>query len=433
MSKLKWLCSILTNEHGQTLNVATKTNWDAAVPEYWDKAARFESDRMSVTNRLAGADGSDAAILQKTRLNRDPGDKITFTNLQRLLGKGVSGSTSLEGSEEKLAIGTYSVTVEYFRHATAANEIARKEVLFDFPSTSARRLGEWHARFRDDNMMDQLLNQDTIQTLYAGGATTRATVGPANTFSTRELKRLHLAARRRGVMPFRNTKKAPMPWPVYGCFISEVDYYNLADSDDFKQDVRLAAARGSNNPALDGNIDMYQGTMLWIFGSVNPGDGMLGSYLRPEARLASALTAAGTTVTVGANTAVTNVDYAQYFPTSGTNTLLIGSEQITYSSAASDTAWTSVTRGANGTTAATHSQGDLVTLNNIGKVLLFGANSALEAWAMPMTRIRQGRDYEFELGIGVKWIYEVKGVENSDGTLGNAVALEAYSSNPNTV
>lgn len=400
----------------------------------------YESDRLAVTSKLSGADGSDAPVVQKQDLTKQPGDKITFTTLQRLIGKGVSGTTALEGSEENIVNGTYTVTVQLFRHATAADDIARKEVIFDFPAVAGRRIGEWHARFRDDNLMDQVLNTDTIQTLYAGGKTSRGNLGPADMFNTRELQRLHLAGRRRGVTPFRTIRKGQMPWPIFGAFVSEVDYYNLVQSEDWKQDQRLAAERGNNNPALDGYTDMYQGIVLWVFGSVHPGDGLLGSFLRPEARVSTALTAAATSLVVGANTAVTNVDYPMYFPggyaygpaISGTHTLLIDSEQMTYTAAPTDTTFT-VTRAAGGTTAATHSQGALVTLNNVGKALLFGQNFALEAWAMPFTRIRQERDYGMELGLGGKWIYEAKGVANADGTLANCVALETYSANPNTV
>ena len=45
-----------------TLNVATKTTWDAIVPEYWDKTIMPEADRQSIGAKLAGPDGSDAPV-----------------------------------------------------------------------------------------------------------------------------------------------------------------------------------------------------------------------------------------------------------------------------------------------------------------------------------------------------------------------------------
>ena len=429
--------SVLWTEVGATLNVATQTNWDAITPEYWDRAVMSEADRSSLVSVLTGPDGSDAVLLEKDDLTKEPGDKITFSTLQRLLGKGVSGTTALEAAEEKLVPGTFNVSVTLYRHATAADDVARTVTLIKWPSMAAKRIGDWLSRRMDDDVTNQLLNTDTIQTLYGGGKASRATVGPGDSLDPNELTRLNLAGDRRGVKPFRTVKGGKLPFHVYAAIMSEVDYYNLISSDDFKQDVRLAEIRSSDNPALTDRIDMYKGAIIIRWASVNPGDGMLGSYLRPEARVAATFNSSVTTFTIGPTSAVTNVDYGQYFPTGATtHTLLVDSEEITYTGGASDpgdSSWGTVDRAEGGTTAASHTAGALVTLNNIGKVLLLGQNAGLRAWAMRPKRITQERDYGMEAGLGIKWVYGVKGVENADDTLANAVALEVYSANPNTV
>lgn len=418
-----------------TLNVATKTTWDASIPEWWDKKVMDDADRESIVQRMTGPDGSDAPVLEKVDLTKQKGDKITFTVLQRLIGKGVSSATALEGAEETIALGVHTVTVDLFRHATAANEIATTEAIFDFPSTSGRKLSEWLARFLDDRLTNQVVNTDidSNTTIYGGDATSRATLAPGDILTPTELRGLHMAAERRGVRPFRRLRTKTLPFPVFGALLSEVDYYNLAGSDDFEQDFRLAQARSDDNAVLSGYTDMYKGITLWRWASVNPGDGMLGNFLRPEARLAATITSAGTTVTAGPTTAVTNVDYWQYFPVSGTNTLLIDDEQISYTAVPGDSSLTVATRGANGTTAAAHTAGALMTLNNVGKVLLFGQNFAMQAWAKRPERIRQERDYAMELGLGIKFLYEVKGVDAADGSPANCFVLEVYGANPNTV
>ena len=57
----------------------------------------------------------------------------------------------------------------------------------------------------------------------------------------------------------------------------------------------------------------------------------------------------------------------------------------------------------------------------------------MEAWAKKPERIRQERDYGMELGLGIKFIYETKGVDAADGSPANCFALEVYGANPNTV
>lgn len=417
-----------------TMNVAVSTDFNSnSIPAVWQKAVQHVSDRMSISARLVGSESSDAPIVEKEDLTKGPGDTIRYVIYNRLIGKAKTGTTALQNTEEKMTNAADSVTVALHRHATAFDKFAAKVVLGDLEAIAARNVGEWHARYMDDEFTDQVINQDTPTILYGGDATSRATVAPGDIFGNSALKRLHAAAQRRGVQPWQTSGKARMPFPVYGAIINEIDYYNLVSSDGFTQDVRLAGERGKGNPALDGNIDMKDGIVIYRWSSVNPGDGMLGSYLRPEARLAATITSSGTTITAGANTAVTNVDYWQYFPQSGTNTLLIDSEQISYTATPGDSSLTVATRGANGTTQAAHTQGALMTLNNIGKVLLFGRHTAMRAWAQRPRRIRQDYDYEYENGRGIDFIYEVKGIEAADGNLANCVVMEVYSANPNTI
>ena len=57
----------------------------------------------------------------------------------------------------------------------------------------------------------------------------------------------------------------------------------------------------------------------------------------------------------------------------------------------------------------------------------------MRAWAMRPKRIQQKRDYDFEHGIGIEWIYGLESVQWGDDTVANAVVLETYSANPSTV
>tara|TARA_R100000458_G_C8198885_1_gene190037 strand:+ start:125 stop:580 length:456 start_codon:yes stop_codon:yes gene_type:complete len=71
---------------------------------------------------------------------------------------------------------------------------------------------------------------------------------------------------------------------------------------------------------------------------------------------------ASTTLDGGINNSVTSIDLtsAANFPTSGT--IVVGSEQITYTGKSTNQL-TGCTRGANSTTAASHSDDDAVTIN----------------------------------------------------------------------
>lgn len=75
----------------------------------------------------------------------------------------------------------------------------------------------------------------------------------------------------------------------------------------------------------------------------------------PETTLAASVTSAGPTITVAS---------ASGFPTSGTFTIQVDSEQMTVTAGQGTTTWT-VTRGVNGTTAAAHSSGASVDPTSI--------------------------------------------------------------------
>ncbi len=57
----------------------------------------------------------------------------------------------------------------------------------------------------------------------------------------------------------------------------------------------------------------------------------------------------------------------------------------------------------------------------------------MRAWALRPRRVSQERDYGMEAGLGIEFIYGVESVQNSDDTVANAVVMQTYSPNPNTV
>ena len=424
-----------------TLNLSiTGTEWVGSQPTLWDEALWEVSTRLSISDQLAGDERSGAAIIEKFDLTKKAGQTVTFTVVDPLIGEPVSGRTTLEGNEEDTNTTTVSVTVTHYRHGTATDELSQVIDIFgrQWEAKAATMIGDWFARRKDDDWLNQTLNTDTIQTLYAGNATSRANIQPGAYLLPNELRRLAMAAERRGAEPIKTFKTIKSTFPMYCALMSEVDYYNLVNDNNFRQDVRLAEVRGGDNPAIAGRINMYQGLLILRQSSVIAGTGFNGSYLRPEARLRTALTAAATTISIGPATQKTGVDYGKYFSQTGSaQLLLVDSEIISYTGAAatdpSNTGWATVSRAAGGSVAATHAAAALITQNNLGKVMVFGKNVTMRAWALRPRRKHQERDYEFEQGIAIQWIYGLVSKQWSDSTVANAVVMETYSTNPSTV
>lgn len=424
-----------------TLNVSTTASeWSGSQPTLWDEALWEVSTRLSISDQLSGDERSGAAIIEKFDLTKKAGQTLTFTIIDPLIGEPVSGRTTLEGSEEDTNTTTASVSVTHYRHGTATDELSQIIDIFGrkWESKAAEMIGDWFARRKDDDWLNQTLVTNTIQTLYAGNASSRNNIQPGAYLLPHELRRLAMAAERRGAQPVKTFKTIKSTFPMYCALMSEVDYYNLVNDANFRQDVRLSEVRGADNPALSGRINMYQGLLIMRLSSVPASTGLYGTYLRPEARLRTTMTAGQTTIDIGPATQKTGVDYGKYFSQTGsTQLLLVDSENISYTGAAATdpgtTGWATVSRAANGTAAAAHTAGALITQNNLGKVLVFGKGVTMRAWALKPRRKSQERDYQFEQGMAIQWIYGLQSVQWSDSTVANAVVMETYSANPSTV
>ena len=212
----------------------------------------------------------------------------------------------------------------------------------------------------------------------------------------------------------------------FGCVISEVDAYQLKLDGVWRNNIQYADVRGDKNRIFTGALGYLDGIWVYVYRGVKF-SGRLGSFLRPEAQVSGAINAAVTTITVGTNA---NVNYTKFFPATGT--LLIDNEQMTYTGLTNNT-FTGLSRGANGTTAASHAVGALVTQNNLGRCIFFGAEIAARAWGMLPTRITDVRDYGYEQGIGIMAYYGQKVIQDSGGKVPNFVQMNTYSPNPNAL
>lgn len=425
---------------GAYLNTVQTSDLTNLLPTYWDKSIIRIADRESFWTQLAGAEGSRSPIIEKRELSTKPGQTIRFSITGRLNRKVNTGSAALKNNEEKLPTGTFTVTVGLRRTATARDYMVDVTSIIDFAADAWPALKDWMKRDLDDQVFDGFLNQSTIKIQYANNKASRSALASGDVLTVVELMKLHNAARRRGVMPVQKVGSGNLQFPVYMTALSESDYYQLRSDPDYKQDVRHAAVQGKDNPVFKGCVtDMYQGILLFVHSAINNGDGKLGSFLRPEAELMTALTAIATTVAAGPSatgSAISNVDYWQYFPDTGSQVIRIESEDISYTGSSGSNPGDSnatVTRAANGTTAATHAAGSLITLRNTGKVLAFGPEAMMRAWARNQERTAELEDYGNELGIGIRYVNGVAIVQSTDGYGKNALALETWSPSVSTI
>lgn len=409
------------------LNDMTVTQLNAAIPTLWDPKVRLDAARKSFFGKFVGNERSNMPIIERKDFTQEPGNQINIQIMSQLLQEGVTGDTTLENAEEQFTLGQISITPNVLRHAVAINWRAKKQINFDAIMGIGNLLSSWLARRIDEDMWNELLINNAPAQMFAGNATSIATLNNTCSIGSDELSRGRVALERQGALPIKTVMDGEGEVDWYGCVISEVDAYQLKLDPIWKNNIQYADVRGDKNRIFTGALGYYDGIWVYVYRGVKFG-GRLGSFLRPEAAVTTTLTSVATTLTVGTNA---NVNYTKFFPATGT--LLIDNEQITYTGL-TNTTFTGLARGVNNTTAASHAVNALVTANNLGRAFFFGAEIAARAWGLDPTRITDVRDYGFEQGIGIMTYYGQRAIAASTTSLlPNAVLMNTYSPNPNSI
>lgn len=419
------------------MNSDTDSDLDNNVPEIWEKRLRYDAARKSFWGTMKGGEGSEKPIIEKDDFVNQAGDVIHIQVMSELYGPGVTGENTARGNEDKLSTGQFNVTVDWLRKVVAVTKKVKKEVNFEIMQEARIRIANWLARELDRQVFLDLTT-DTTHTLYAGNATSEATLGDDDTFTTNELDRIKLALDRKGAIPLSVESKGGQETYHYGCVISEVDEFNLRGDDRWLDAVKLSQLRGDNNPIFTGRPVEWNGLLVWTLRGVRAAGCVQGTPLRPETTVyvdgaGTALTAAATTINVG-GAAQSNVgqqkQFTLFFGTTGT--LKIDNEEIAYTGK-TYRSFTGCTRGSNGTTAATHAEGNLITQRDVSTVIGFGAEILCFAWGQQPKRIEDTDDYGFVTGIGIETLYGVQAIKDSGGATPNYLVMKAYSKNPGTI
>ena len=432
----KHLFSYLSNQRGETLN---NMGYDSgagalqyAIPTWWADRLRDDAVRRAFWgSRFEGKEGSRKPIIVNEDFTKKPGETIKFNVVSQLFSAGVTGETALMGNEDQLSLGQYTLTVDWLRNAVAYTKNLEKRVNFNIGQTIREKLSDWLSRRIDGDMFKEII-ADTSNTIYAGDATSEATLGSNDTFGTEEIDRIKLALQRTAV-PIRTEGPSGEEEEYFGCVISEIDEYWLKGDEVWKQAQRDAGPRDyTKNRIFTGALGMYNGIIVYVHRAKKSANDIQGSPLRPEVRLYT--TAASGDTEIIFDVVGTKKDYADFFGSTGT--LKIDSEEITYTSITAGTLagttyrFAGCTRGANGTTAAAHTAGALITQRDVSTVIGFGAEVAVRGWGMKPTPITQTYDYGFENGLGVAAVYGQQTIKDSAGSGVNAILMKCYANNP---
>ncbi len=429
----------LLNNRGETLNAMGYDSGAGvlqnAIPTFWSDRLRADAVKRAFWgSRFEGKEGSRKPIIVNEDFTKKPGETIKFNTVSQLFSAGVTGETSLEGNEDQLSLGQYTLTVDWLRNAVAYTKNVEKRVNFNIAQTIREELSDWMSRRIDGDMFSSIIS-GASNTVYAGDATSNAELGSNDHFGTEEIDRIKLVLQRTAI-PIRTEGPDGEETEYYGCVISEIDEYWLKGDSVWNQAQRDGGPRDyKQNRLFTGALGVYNGIILYVHRAKKSSTNITGSPLRPEVRLYTTAAAGDTEIIF--DVVGTKKNLGKYFASSGT--LRLDSEEISYTSVTAGTLtgttyrFAGCTRGANGTTAAAHTAGALITQRNVSTAIGFGAEIAVRGWGMKPTPITQTRDYGFEQGLGVQAVYGQSVIKDSGGSAVNYVLMKTYADNPNSI
>jgi N4-gp56 family major capsid protein len=266
---------------------------DPKAQKKWSGQLFVETTKKSYFDRFEGT-SENSVIQQKTDLESDAGDRISFDLSVQLRGRPTAGDDRLKGNEEALKFYTDEVIIDQIRKSVSAGgKMSRKRVAHDLRKVAKDRLSDYWAQYIDELKFIYLsgargMNEDFIEPvnyvghagnplrapdsqhlLFGGAATSKATLTASDKMNRTLIERAATKAR---MMRARDPKTANLlPISVdgekhYVMLMSPFQEFDLRDETGEKGWLEVqkaaASAEGKSNPIFKGGLGMINNIVL---------------------------------------------------------------------------------------------------------------------------------------------------------------------------
>lgn len=117
--------------------------------QQWDSDYFTQYLNQSFFKKFMGT-GSGKMIQVKEDLTKKPGDSVTYTLVNRLVGAAKGATEDLEGAEEDAALRSFKVTVREYSHATKFSEFEAQKTAIDLRAAHKDALMDWNMELDRD-------------------------------------------------------------------------------------------------------------------------------------------------------------------------------------------------------------------------------------------------------------------------------------------
>jgi N4-gp56 family major capsid protein len=216
--------------------------------------------------------GEETPVQVNRELEKGQGEKVTFGLISRLAAGGVTSRQQLEGNEEALSDLDFSVELEEYAHAVRdQGPLDRKRPVYVVAEKATKALRVWGTEKVDELAFTEIQNSPSVvfapNSTFKYASTPLATAKAALTTSDKitlnflsRVKTWCKTGGNRGQTPLRPVMIAGKKYYV---FLTHPDsLYDLKADSEFKQAMREADTRGSENKLFTGATAVYDGVII---------------------------------------------------------------------------------------------------------------------------------------------------------------------------
>lgn len=276
----------------------TQTNVPFGSPlaaKRWSNDLAVETLSASYFNRKFIGKSDTYVIEQKTELEGDAGDTISFDLSVQLRGRPVSGDNRAEGREENLRFFSDQVLIDQLRKpVSAGGKMSRKRTVHQLRKVAKARLAEFWSEYFDQMVFIYLsgargINEDFYEAtdyaghagnpiqspdaahiMFGGSATSAATITAADTMTRDLIERASTKAKMMRALDVNVANLRPITLEGgedhYAIVMSPLQEHQLRTSQGTNSWTELqkaaATAEGSKNKLFKGALGMIDNIVL---------------------------------------------------------------------------------------------------------------------------------------------------------------------------